>query len=138
MDATSIVQFGPEFYVGVREIDDQHQRLFDIVAKIQQALLGDPEATLDKATEAVTELLDYTRYHFSHEEALMAAAAYPGLAEHQRLHQSLLAQVNDMELRVGLGDDSAALDLSVFLSHWLINHIQAVDKKVGAYLQSHC
>jgi hemerythrin len=38
-----------------------------------------------------------------------------------------------MEIRVEVGEPSASLDLSRFLANWLINHIQAADRRFGAF-----
>lgn len=128
------VQFGPQYHVGIAQVDQEHQQLFAIVARIQAALEQDSDTAQALARQAVAELLDYTRTHFASEEALMAAAGYPELATHQDLHQDLLYQVSDMEMRVEMGEPSASLDLSRFLANWLINHIQAADRRFGAFV----
>lgn len=128
------IQFGPQYHVGIPQVDGEHQQLFAIVARIQGALEKDSDTAQAEARIAVGELIDYTRTHFASEEALMAAAAYPPLADHQQLHEDLLRQVSDMELRVELGEPSASLDLSQFLANWLIRHIQAEDRRFGAYV----
>ncbi|HET7776607.1 MAG TPA: bacteriohemerythrin [Azospira sp.] len=128
------VQFGPQYHVGIAQVDQEHQQLFAIVGRIQAALEQDSDTAQAQARQAVAELLDYTRTHFASEEALMAAAGYPELATHQDLHQDLLYQVSDMEMRVEMGEPSASLDLSRFLANWLINHIQAADRRFGAFV----
>jgi len=128
------VQFGPQYHVGIAQVDQEHQQLFAIVARIQQALEKDSATAQNEARLAVVELLDYTRTHFASEEALMAATGYPELATHQDLHRELLYQVGDMEMRVELEGPSASLDLSRFLANWLINHIQAADRRFGAFM----
>lgn len=128
------VQFGPQYHVGIAQVDQEHQQLFAIVGRIQAALEQDSDTAQAQARQAVAELLDYTRTHFASEEALMAAAGYPELATHQDLHQELLYQVSDMEMRVEMGEPSASLDLSRFLANWLINHIQAADRRFGAFV----
>lgn len=130
----STVQFGPAYLVGIPQVDQEHQQLFAIVARIQEALEEDGDGAQEAARRAVAELLDYTRTHFASEEALMAAAGYPDLRAHQALHQELLRQVGEMELRVEVGEPSASLDLSRFLARWLIVHIQAWDQHFGAYV----
>jgi hemerythrin len=128
-----IIRFGPQYHVGIAQVDQEHQQLFDIVGRIQHSLERGGEDAQAEARRAVSELLDYTRTHFASEEALMAAAGYPELATHQDLHQELLHQVSDMEIRVEVGEPSASLDLSRFLANWLINHIQAADRRFGAF-----
>jgi len=120
--------------VGIPQVDQEHQQLFAIVARIQQALEQDGDTAQNEARRAVAELLEYTRTHFASEEALMEASAYPALPAHRELHHELLLQVGEMELRVEVGEPSASLDLSRFLAKWLINHIQVADQRFGAFV----
>lgn len=46
--------------------------------------------------EVIKELIDYTRYHFKGEEAIMKICNYPDLEAHRGLHQKLITQVNDL------------------------------------------
>ncbi len=134
MRDNAIVQFGPQYHVGIPQVDQEHQQLFAIVARIQQALEQDGDTAQNEARRAVAELLEYTRTHFASEEALMEAAAYPALPAHRELHRELLLQVGEMELRVEVSEPSASLDLSRFLAKWLINHIQVADQRFGAFV----
>lgn len=126
-------QFGDEFLIGIDEIDAEHRRLFEIAAQVYDALNAGDAAAAAAARHAVTELLDYTKTHFAHEEALMEAAAYPELAAHRDLHRRLISQAHDMEMRVEIGDSYVPVELSRFLYNWLVRHIEVSDKKFGAF-----
>ena len=78
--------------VGIDQIDLQHMRLVEILSTLHEAMLrGSHKQDL---TRVMADLLSYTRYHFSFEEKLMVVAGYPGLQEHQRKHQGMVAQVD--------------------------------------------
>ena len=126
-------QFGDEFLVGIDEIDAEHRRLFEIAGRVYDSLDASDAAAVAVTREAVTELLDYTKTHFTHEEALMEAAAYPELEEHRELHRHLISQAHDMEMRVEFGDNYVPVELSHFLYNWLVRHIEVNDKKFGAF-----
>lgn len=127
-------QFISEFLVGIPQVDQEHSQLFDIAGDIYDSL-GSNEAVAQAAARgAVARLLDYTATHFTSEEALMEAAGYPELEAHRLLHQQLLHQAHDMEMRVELGDRYLPADLSRFIHAWLVKHIQAQDKKFGAFM----
>jgi len=128
-------QFEPRFVVGIEQVDREHQRLFEIAGRVHDSLSADGDAALAAARAAVAELLDYTATHFASEETLMAAAAYPELASHQALHRNLLAQARDMELRVELGERQAPMELNRFICRWLVDHIEAHDKKFGEFVK---
>lgn len=126
------MEFTDQYLVGIEQVDREHRQLFAIVADIQQALAGD--GALAGAQKAVRELLDYTQTHFASEEGLMAAAGFPELAAHRQLHADLLGQVHDMEMRIELEGEMAALELSRFLVNWLIEHIQQSDRRFGVFV----
>jgi hemerythrin len=127
-------QFDAKYQVGVEQIDREHRQLFEIVARVYDSL----EARDDKAQSliraAAAELLDYTATHFASEEGLMAQAGYPDLAAHREQHEHLLTRARDMEMRIEIEDKYVAVELSQFLYRWLIEHIEASDRKFGEFL----
>lgn len=127
--------FDPRFLVGIEQVDREHRQLFAIVDQVEAALAGGPQAGVT-LHEAVGALVDYTRTHFASEESLMASLGYPSLAAHRSLHTSLLRHVDDMKMRVDLGDESAILDLSRFLHDWLVGHIQSADRDFGLFARA--
>lgn len=131
------IPFGPQFETGIPSVDAQHARLFQIAAEVEDALALAPGASHTALARAVHDLVDYTRVHFAHEEALMAAASYPQLAAHQQLHHDLLRQVQEMSMRIDIEDDTTALDLSRFLAGWLREHIQSADREFATFAAAH-
>ncbi len=127
-------QFDAKYQVGVEQIDREHRQLFEIVARVYDSL----EARDDKAQSliraAAAELLDYTATHFTSEEGLMEQAGYPDLEAHRQQHEHLLSRARDMEMRIEIEDKYVAVELSQFLYRWLIEHIEASDRKFGEFL----
>ena len=129
-------QFDAKYQVGVEQIDREHRQLFEIVARVYDSL----EARDDKAQSliraAAAELLDYTATHFASEEGLMAQAGYPDLAAHREQHEHLLTRARDMEMRVELDDSYVPVELSQFITRWLVEHIEAADHRFGEFVAS--
>lgn len=122
------------YETGIVALDKEHQ---DLVAQINQLC----EAIRDKRGdellgEVLSMLEDYTEKHFRHEEKLMQEYGYPGLAEHQAIHQSLRDEVLKIKARSVAGTEGLAQELYKLLRNWLLKHIVEVDKKYGAYLES--
>ena len=63
---------------------------------------------------------------------MMAAANYPGLADHKLKHRELIKQVEDYVLSYDKGDIALNVKLLNFLNDWLVNHIQKVDMAYSA------
>lgn len=127
-------QFDSKYLVGIAQVDREHRQLFEIAARVYDSLGASDEAAEAITDDAVMELLDYTATHFASEESLMEAAGYPELESHRRQHQQLLAQARDMEMRAEIGDQDVPVELSHFIYRWLIEHIEASDKRFGEFV----
>ena len=126
--------WGPEYAVGIREIDSQHQTLFEIYNDLYQALDGD--AAQEVTTTTLDRLLNYTDFHFKTEERLMVEHAYPMSSAHTAEHYVLIERAKLLQHRMHSGDPIVAKDTLDFLRRWLINHIQKVDRDLAEHLLS--
>ncbi len=81
-------------------------------------------------------MVDYTDFHFSAEEEIMAEQNYPGLEHQKEQHtefKSYLKQlVEDFEEEGAT--KALATSIDTFLINWLIKHIKGVDLKLGEFL----
>lgn len=127
-------QFDSKFIVGVEQIDREHQQLFELAARVYDGLGASHEEAKAASRAAVAELLDYTTTHFTSEERLMELAGYPELDTHRRQHGHLLTLARDMEMRAEFGDRSLPVELSHFITRWLVDHIEASDKRFGEFI----
>ena len=126
--------FDSKYLTGIREIDDEHRKFFEIAGRVYDSLgLCSDAASVRLARSAIDELIAYAKTHFVHEEALMQAVAYPELEAHRAIHADLRNQIGDMELRIVVGDAYALVDLYRFLCRWLVDHIQREDRKFGTF-----
>jgi hemerythrin-like metal-binding protein len=124
---------------GIKEIDDDHKRLFDLVDQFHEAYAcGEGNAMLGHVFET---LFDYTDSHFRREEDLAAKEAYPRRDHHRQLHETLKAEVIVLfdrfraDDRQG-GETDLALELMAFLSNWLHFHITEEDMDLRDFLNS--
>ena len=67
----------PEYFTGVDFIDREHARLFELAQETYDLLQDTFQYKTDQITALVSELIDYTRTHFSHEEAYQKEINYP-------------------------------------------------------------
>lgn len=73
--------------VGLRSVDDEHKLLLSIYNDLVTALRTGPD--LPVVHRVVAEFTGYVRYHFDHEEELMATCSCPDLPAHRDEHQRL-------------------------------------------------
>ena len=129
-----LIAWNDSLSVGVMTIDTQHRRLVDTLNQLHDAMLSGQARDL---TGSILErLLQYTREHFTAEEAMMAAAGYPGLAEHKLLHIDLTRQVEGYITRFQYGEITLNLHLMHFLRDWLTHHIQGEDRAYGPAMRA--
>jgi hemerythrin-like metal-binding protein len=123
------VIWSEDLRVGVDAIDKDHQNLFLLTNKIVQGDVGD--ADFDSHIE---ELINYTRYHFRREEAIMAACGYSDIEGHKKHHRNLIAQVTELARKWYQNRDAAAArNLRIFLRVWWISHITGIDTTISQY-----
>jgi hemerythrin-like metal-binding protein len=130
-----IIQWTPDFSVGVGSIDTDHKVLISLINQLDDAIRGgEPKQTVSRVLDA---LLDYTNYHFAREELLMRACAYPDIEAHARTHATLRAQVHDIRNRYRRNPESIhAREVLAFLKNWLTAHIVGRDKLYAPFMQS--
>lgn len=122
----------PEYYTGIDAIDQEHARLFELAKETHELLLDDflMDKT-DSLVHLISELINYTRTHFSHEEEYQRSIQYPQIEDHIALHRKFEDKLMEFDLD-SLGEDFTSQNETVenllgFLTNWLINHILKVD-----------
>ena len=123
-----------EYSVGIEEIDKDHKKLINLLNQFTTAY--DYAMSESYEREALNDLVDYTKYHFEREEALLQANDYPEFEDHKAQHQKMIQQVNDFVNLYNAEGHKAMAEISDFLSNWLINHIQGSDKEYASHLIS--
>ena len=125
--------FTSKYHVGVEFIDEQHSRLFEIIADANRVVHA--EYIHDKYDEIVRildELKDYTIEHFRAEEAYMEQINYPGLPTQKKAHASFEEKLLEINLDDVDDNQQAYLEELVdFLRSWLTVHILYMDKPIG-------
>jgi len=131
----ALLTWDKKYSVGVKTLDGQHTVLFGLLNDLHGAMLKGQAAGLTGTL--LHKLVDYTHTHFKDEEAMMAAAKYPGLADHRLKHRDLIKQVEEYSARYDRGEITVNLQLLNFLRDWLTNHIQKTDHEYGPWLNEH-
>ncbi len=121
----------PEYFTGVDFIDTEHARLFELAQETYDLLQDTFQYKTDQIIALVSELIDYTRTHFSHEEAYQKEIQYPYIKEHAAQHRQFEDSLMQIDLD-NLSDDFDEQNETIenilnFLINWLVNHILKVD-----------
>lgn len=128
------ITWDSSYTVNVRSCDLQHQKLFQLINALQEAMkTGKARAYAQRIVE---ELRRYTESHFQAEEALLERTNYPALAEHRAQHHVFISQIEKFEADLA-GGAHISISLMDFLKNWLTNHIQTMDRKYSNHLNHH-
>lgn len=120
------------YSVGIDSIDQQHKRLINLINQLQTAV--DYSTGEEFEREALDELVDYTKTHFTFEEGLMEQNGYPDFEPHKAQHVKMIKEVERV-LSIYEEDHDTAVENAVnFLKDWLINHINGTDKEYSSFL----
>lgn len=138
--ADDIFQFTSQYETGIELVDEEHRRLFEIIAQTKELIdsqfLSDK---YDQIMELLGQLREYTEVHFKDEEALMERIAYPGLEKQKRAHAAFVERLVEIDLtdmdNIDANQQEYLLNLIRFLASWLSGHILGEDKKIGEYVQ---
>lgn len=128
----SQLAWNDSYSVGVKAMDEQHQRLVALLNQLDCAMAeGKGRDALDKI---FNDLVVYTQTHFKAEEALMAHHGYPDLDEHRQKHTAMTDQVLKLKQEAEDTKVGVTLKLMNFLTAWLTKHIAGTDALYGKYL----
>ncbi len=122
--------------IGDPEIDADHRHLFGLLAQLEHAVGRADQRTI--LSDILSALADYTSYHFSREERVMAQLRYPGADDHIREHADLITRLAQLIFDFERGDVEVTTDTLKFLRGWLTTHTSGTDMKLGAFLKANC
>jgi len=128
----ALLAWKAEYSVNVRQFDDQHRKLIELVNKLHDAMKQGKGSQI--LNDVLVSLAAYTQTHFSDEERVMLQNRFPGFSVHKKSHDQLVARVRDFQKEVEAGNATVSLSLMTFLKDWLLQHIQGVDMQYGPYL----
>ncbi len=132
LSAKDYVEWKDEYSVGIESIDRQHKKLLNLINQLQTAV--DYSTGEEFEREALDELVDYTKTHFTYEEGLMKENDYPDFEPHKAQHEEMVAHVKETLSEYEKDHDTAMNNAAKFLRKWLINHINGTDKQYSSFL----
>jgi hemerythrin len=130
--SNQFVEWKDDYSVGIDSIDQQHKKLLNLINQLQTAVDYSTGEQFER--EALDELVDYTKTHFTYEEGLMRDNDYPDFEAHKLQHEKMFNTVQEVLEGYETDHDTAMSNAAEFLKDWLINHINGTDKEYSSYL----
>jgi hemerythrin-like metal-binding protein len=132
--AMGFIKWNSRYAVHIEEVDRQHQKLIELINTLYDAMsVGRGKDVLG---QVLSELAEYTTYHFDTEDRLFREYGYPDREHHGKEHDDLTAKTKTLKQAFDTGNKKLAIDVMLFLSNWLNDHILEEDKKYAQFLTS--
>ena len=132
LSARNYIAWKDQYSVGIDSIDQQHRKLVNLINQLMTAV--DYSTGEEFEREALAELVDYTKTHFSYEEGLMEDNGYPDFEAHREQHRAMIAEVEKVLAEYEKDQDMAMRHACDYLKDWLVNHINGTDKQYSSFL----
>ncbi len=121
----TFVVFEKKHSVKIKDIDEQHQKIFDAVNALYDATMNQKDKKV--VSKLFEGLVECTVSHFASEEKLMQKYEYPGYMSHKKEHDELKKQIIDMLNGFINGSGTLSKSNLYFVKDWLYKHIVQVD-----------
>jgi len=122
------------YSVKIGVMDTQHKVLVELINELHQAMVtGRGKEHLGGI---LSNLIKYTKSHFSAEEGLMQSNQYPESTRHRAEHDRFSATVQEFQDKFQKNEVVLTMDVMDFLKEWLSKHIMGVDKRYAPHLHA--
>lgn len=122
-----VFQWKDEYTVGVEEIDIQHKKFVETVAKLHSAIKN--RKVQEELNTIYEELVDYATNHFATEEKYFEKCAYEHTKEHVAEHRAFTVRLAMLKKKASYDNIDASFELIDFLEDWWITHLEGADRK---------
>ncbi|MBE7436832.1 MAG: bacteriohemerythrin [Spirochaetales bacterium] len=124
-----------KYSVGIRGIDDQHKKLFDIINDLNWAKCNSIGRSF--ISDILNRLVVYTIAHFSVEEELMLRYNYSQYRRHKTAHENFKEKIGLFIVDYNRGKTEITDEILEYLIKWLQAHTTGEDKKMSQELPIH-
>ena len=128
----TLLEWKPEYSVGVAAVDHEHQELItainDVFDETGAAVAG------GAVEEALGDIYNTIAAHFALEENLMRKSGYAEYQAHKDEHEDLLEQLRDIMDGYANDPRSARRDLASRLGDWFSGHFSTFDARLHGEL----
>ncbi len=129
------LKWDPRHEVGIKEFDDQHKQIFNIINSLIEA--SKQTDNQQEISEILQNLLDAALEHFDAEEKAMQKHHYPDYESHKEEHEGLKLKLEGYCSGYLSGSKSVTTELAEYLAIWLEDHVGSTDMDCTAWLTKH-
>lgn len=125
----AFITWNDTYSVGVREIDEQHQKIVSIINRLFDVF--EIKQTEDEEMAKVfEELMDYADNHFATEEKYFERFGYDKSAPHIDMHNQYRNKIKDLKTEFETSKSKDVFfEVMNYLQDWWVWHINHTDKE---------
>lgn len=127
-----LIVWNEKYNLGVKEIDEQHRKWADCINALHSSI--GHRASCEEVRNAISGLKDYTRKHFTYEEAILSKINYEKLAEQKEEHVKFRSEIENLSLKFAKYDTVVDFELILYMKGWFMEHIRGADKEYADLL----
>ena len=130
MSSSKKIPWSNEYSIGIKGIDFQHKKLFDLVNRLYDL---DDSSSKEDMRIILYEFSDYVKIHFEDEEAYMLSINYPELEKHIKIHQHIVESLSNI-IHTPASLAVVKTKMRVVAKRVLVEHIIEVDQKIKDFV----
>lgn len=128
----TLINWCEDYSVHVKEFDDEHKRLFQIINKLHESMTN-PQVKVS-IEHILEEVLAHCNHHFEKEEMMMKEAHYGDYIGHKINHDAFKRRVHHYLAEVQAGQPILRTEVMRTLKNWMATHILVEDKHSGEFI----
>lgn len=130
----ALIKWQPTFNLNIAIIDEQHKLLVDLINELSEAYTSNKDRKI--LEKLINKLGVYASMHFAREEHYFEHFGYPDMDAHLKEHDHFDDMITQFEDEFVSGKEDLSITILLFLSEWLVGHINDSDKKYVPYLKA--
>jgi hemerythrin len=130
MENKPAILWSNNFSVGVREIDEQHKKLVEILNELIAYASNDSACESKNIDETIKKIVEYKTIHFGTEEKYFKQFSFEGTDEHIQKHRGFDQEVSGLLSNFQKdGEKNQLIELLDFMENWFTDHLLNMDQK---------
>ena len=134
-DNKELITWTEKLACGIKQIDDQHKGLVDLVNEMFNHVTGNNLQEHNYFDRVIQEAVNYVKNHFVTEEKIMLTTKFPGYVEHKKEHENFVLAIVENIKDYKAGKRFTLSTFTRFLKDWVLSHIALVDKQYFEYFK---
>ena len=133
-NSAEIVSWEAKYATGIKLIDDQHKELVFLTNQLYKACNTGQEVIDTVFKDALHQMVEYVRFHFSTEQELLEHIEYPSWKDHAMEHDKLVRDIVEATKDYEAGRKYTPYNFARVLRNWVFGHIAHFDKLYSLYV----